>query len=60
MGAIGWYSTDEDRLQAIACDQSLDDIRRFIAEDSEKTSDYVELYTNDVLYSVAYYYLDRP
>ena len=42
------------------CDQTLDDIRTFIAEGGGKASDFVEFYTNDDLYSVAYYYLDRP
>ena len=57
---VKWYSTDESRLKAIACDQSLDDIRSFIAEGGGKASDFVEFYTNDDLYSVAYYYLDHP
>ena len=57
---VEWYSTDESRLKAIACDQSLDDIRMFIAEGGGKSSDFVEFFTNDDLYSVAYYYLDRP
>lgn len=57
---VEWYSADESRLKAIFCDQSLDDIRRFISKGGGKPSDFVEFYTNDNLYSVAYYYLDRP
>ena len=57
---VEWYSADESRLKAISCDQSLDDIRRFISKGGGKPSDFVEFYTNDNLYSVAYYYLDRP
>ena len=57
---VEWYSTDENRLKGIACDQSLEDIRRFIADGGGKSSDYVEFFTNDDLYSVAYYYLNRP
>ena len=57
---VEWYSADESRLKAISCDQLLDDIRRFISKGGGKPSDFVEFYTNDNLYSVAYYYLDRP
>lgn len=32
----------------------------YFQEGGGKPSDFVEFYTNDNLYSVAYYYLDRP
>ena len=35
-------------------------IHSFIAEGGGKASGFVEFYTNDDLYSVAYYDLDRP
>lgn len=57
---VEWYGTDERRLKGILCDQTLDDVRKFIGNGGGHFDDYVSFYTNDNLYSMAYYYLDKP
>lgn len=55
---IEWYNTDPNRLKAILCNQTLEDVKAFIGKGGGHFNDYVSFYTNDDLYTVAYYYLD--
>ena len=56
---VEWYSTDEKRLAAIKSEKSLDEVRKFIGEGHGHFEEYVGFFTNDDIYTVAFYYLDK-
>lgn len=57
---VEWYGTDTHRLKAIRNEKSLEEVRALIGSGGGHFEDYVNVEPNDDLYTVAYYYLDRP
>lgn len=57
---VEWFGTDESRLKAIRYEKTLEEVRKFIGNGGGHFEDYISFYPNHDMYSMAYYYLDRP